>query len=61
VCRRTLTGHRDDVLQISGLRLSDPAAESRIVGERDASPPPESGLGALFATARYGVLVRRIS
>lgn len=53
VCRRTLTGHKDDVLHITGLRLSDPAAEPRsAIGEREASPPPEPGLGALFATSR---------
>lgn len=53
VCRRTLTGHKDDVLHITGLRLSDPAAEPRsAIGEREASPPPDPGLGALFATSR---------
>ena len=53
MCRRTLTGHKDDVLHITGLRLSDPAAEPRsAIGEREASPPPDPGLGALFATSR---------
>lgn len=53
MCRRTLTGHKDDVLQISGLRLADPAPEPcSAIGERDPSPPPDPDLGALFATAR---------
>ena len=53
MCRRTLTGHKDDVLHITGLRLSDPSAEPRsAIGEREPSPPPEPGLGVLFATAR---------
>jgi hypothetical protein len=54
VCRRTLTGHKDDVLHITGLRLSDPSAEPpSAVGECEPSPPPEPGLGVLFATARW--------
>ena len=55
VCRRVLAGHKDDILQIGGLRLAAPAAEPPTVGDRDPSPAPEPSLGALFATARCRV------
>lgn len=52
VCRRVLTGHHDDILHISGLKLTANALECAVIGDRDPSPPPDPSLGALFATAR---------
>lgn len=52
VCRRVLTGHHDDILHISGLKLTASALELAPIGDRDPSPPPDRSLGALFATAR---------
>jgi hypothetical protein len=51
VCRRVLTGHHDDILHISGMRLMGPTLEPE-VGDRDPSPQPDRCLGALIATAR---------